>query len=788
MGHFIARIPTWRSPLAVAAGAVVTVALLCAHAATSAQRRPAGMPPASRAARPTGEQIFKQRCASCHGVNGEGTRHYPKALTGTRSVNELARFIAQSMPPGPAQQRLPAADAQRVAAYIYQAFYSPVAQARRRPPRIELVRLTVGQYRNALADLIGSFRPPARWDERRGLQGEYFSSRDFRPQQRVLQRIDPEIRFEFGQATPTPEQTDPYQYAMRWTGSVIVPETGEYEFILRTEHSVRLWINDPARPLIDAWVRSANETEVRESIFLLGGRAYPLRLEFSKSTQGVNDQMRLRSRPPAPATLALQWRRPRRPPEVIPQRHLIPTSVPETYVVATPFPPDDRSEGYERGTAISREWDRATTEAALDAAGYVAARLDALAGTNESAPDRTDRLRDFFRRFVTRAFRRPLTPELEEFFIERHLREAPDLETAAKRVVLLTLKSPRFLYRELGEGDAYDVAERLSFALWDSIPDEELLRAAAAGELATREQVARQAERMVADPRARAKLRDFFLRWLHVEQYPDVAKNPSRFPGFDDHVLADLATSLELFLEEILASERADFRALLLSEKVYLNGRLAALYGVSLPPDAGFQPVALDPGQRAGVLTHPYLLTVFAYLDTSSPIHRGVLIARNLLGRVLLPPPEAFTPLPAELHPHLTTRERVALQTRSAACMSCHGMINPLGFTLERFDAIGRLRDTENGKPIDSSGSYLARNGQQVRFAGARDLARYIAESDDGQTAFVERLFQHAIQQPVQAYGPRALADLRRAFVANEFNIRRQLVETAVLAALRGQR
>jgi Protein of unknown function (DUF1592)/Protein of unknown function (DUF1588) len=351
------------------------------------------------------------------------------------------------------------------------------------------------------------------------------------------------------------------------------------------------------------------------------------------------------------------------------------------------------------------------------------------------------------------------------------------------------LESPRFLYREISSDapDAYDVASRLSFGLWDSLPDEELLKAASAGELSTREQVVRQAERMVQDPRAWSKLREFFLKWLRVEQYPDLAKDRKLFPQFDETAASDLRTSLELFLESVALSERSDFRDLLLADTVFLNGRLAKIYGVNLPPDAPFQPVKLDPTERAGVLTHPYLMASFAYLDTSSPIHRGVLIVRSLLGRVLQPPPAAFTPLPAKLHPEMTTRQRVALQTQPAACQSCHGMINPLGFTLERFDAIGRLRQWENGRPIDVTGSYHAGSGQVAKFYGARGLARYLVGSEEAQAAFVERLFQHLVKQPVQAFGPRTLPALQQVFAANEFNIRKEMVEIMAETQLEGR-
>src|SRR5262249_46231184 len=161
-----------------------------------------------------------------------------------------------------------------------------------------------------------------------------------------------------------------------------------------------------------------------------------------------------------------------------------------------------------------------------------------------------------------RAFRRPLTDEQKQFYIQRQFDATGDVETAVKRVVLLVLKSPRFLYREIAQGppDGYDVAARLSFGLWDSPPDAALLDAAAAGHLSTHGQVARQAERMLADPRARTKLRDFLLTWLKVDHFPDIAKNPQRFPGFDPRVVSDLRTSLELFLDEVVWDERSDFR------------------------------------------------------------------------------------------------------------------------------------------------------------------------------------------------------------------------------------
>jgi hypothetical protein len=239
-----------------------------------------------------------------------------------------------------------------------------------------------------------------------------------------------------------------------------------------------------------------------------------------------------------------------------------------------------------------------------------------------------------------------------------------------------------------------------------------------------------------------------------------------------------------LFLEDVLWSDASDFRQLLLADYLYLNGRLARLYGGDLPADAPFQKVSQKAGERAGLLTHPYLMAAFAYTATSSPIHRGVFLSRNVLGRSLRPPPEAFTPLPADLHPKLTTRERIALQTRPQACQTCHNMINPLGFTLENFDAIGRFRDKEKDRPIDATGSYQTLKGTEVKFSGVRDLATFLAGSEETHEALVEQLFHYLVKQPIRAFGPQKLSDLRRSFADNRYNVRKLMVEIAAQSAL----
>jgi hypothetical protein len=482
----------------------------------------------------------------------------------------------------------------------------------------------------------------------------------------------------------------------------------------------------------------------------------------------------------------LEWKRPNHTVEVISARNLFVTKSPVVFVLATRFPPDDRSIGYERATTISKSWDEATTEAALETAGYIAEHASELTGASPEDPHAELQLRKFSMQFVERAFRRPLTDEQQKFYVQRQFEATPDLATALKRVVLLTLKSPRFLYREV-EGDAadpYDIAARLSFGLWDSLPDRELLKAAKKGKLATHDQLTAQLERMLPDLRTRAKLRDFLLGWLKISQPRDLSKDSTLYPEFTAEAASDLRTSIELSLDEMLDANSADYRQLMLSDAVWLNGRLAKIYGVPLPPDAPFQRIDFEPEHRAGVLSHPYLLANLAYTGASSPIHRGVFVSRSVLGRVLRPPAQAVAPLSPEIHAELSTRERVALQTQPEACQGCHAMINPLGFTMENFDAIGRWRELEKDQPIDATGSYLTQTGEVEKFKGMKDLAEFVATSDESQTAFVKQLFHHTVKQSVLAYGPNRLQELQQSFAKNNFNIHKLLTEIVNTSAL----
>ena len=736
--------------------------------------------PGLRAAdpRPNGAEVYRQLCVKCHGRDGEGVKDkYDDALHGDWSVEKLGRFIAKTMPED-APEKCVGAEAEAVARYIHEAFYSRAARARNHPARVELVRLTNRQYLNAVADLLNHFaggnHSPSTNDAR-GLRGRYYSVKGFNDDKKIFDRVDRQVDFDYGTGHPDPTRIGTNEFSMQWRGSVRAEETGVYEFIVKTPNGIRLWVNDEDEALIEASVSSGGFNEQKAVVRLIGGRSYPLRLDYFKSAEKR-------------AGVSLQWKPPHGVQESIPARHLSPERVPSTLVIATPFPADDSSMGYERGVSVSKAWDEAATQASIAVANYVVQHLDRLSRSKPAETNRAAKAEAFCQEFVETAFRRPLTDEQKRRFVSSRLKGVPKIEDGVKRVVLLALKSPRFLYLGLEneKPDDFLVAERLSFALWDSLPDRELEKLAAQGSLHGRDQVVAQARRMLGDLRARAKMQYFLHQWLQMNRVEDLSKDVKLYPDFTPEIIADLRTSLDLFLEQAVWHGASSYRELLLADYLYLNERLAKFYGLSTPPTNDFVKVPLGPKERSGVVTHPYLLSAFSYRKSTSPIHRGVFLTRNIVGRSLKPPPMAVVFKDADFAPQLTMREKITELTRSKVCQACHSVINPLGFSLEQYDAVGRFRTQENERPIDAVGEYTTDEGETLRFHGARELAEFAVGSEQAQNAFIEQLFHQVVKQPMLAYGPEVMSQLRQSFVASEFNLQTLLVDIASLSALHG--
>ena len=746
-----------------------------------------------------GAAIYKKLCAECHGDRGQGVEdEYDEALTGEKTLEALARQIDRTMPEDDPDKTSPE-DAKLIAEYIYDLFYSPTAQARLNPPKKELARLTIDQFRNSVMDVIGRFRMGPGFDRpinaEQGLKAFYRGVELPKPGEKAvdttpkdgikakrpnktIEKVEPVIAFHWGPDSPDKAVLEAEQFQNRFEGSVVANETGVYEFAVKSENGFRLWINDTTEgdALIDGWVSAGPQVrEEKKNLYLVGGRAYRLQLEHFKFKEKS-------------ASIELWWKTPHGVKELIPAHALRTERTRELMIVSTEFPADDSSGGYPRGTTISKAWDQAVTDAAIATAEHVVENLDELAQTKAGAPDRGEKLRKFAHTFVEAAFRRPLSDDLKQLFVESHFASAKSPETAVKRVVLLALKSPQFLYPNLQQGetpDDFEIASRLALTLWDSVPDKKLAQVAASGKLMTRDQIRAEAQRMLKDTRTKAKLHGFFHHWLELERAEGASKDPKTFPDFTPELIADLRESLLQFIDEVVWSEKSDYRELLQADYLLMNERLGKFYGHPVTGEE-FQRVGFDPKQRAGVVTHPYLLAALAYTKQSSPIHRGVFLTRNIVGMSLKPPQKAVVFEDSHFNPKLTMREKISELTRSGACMSCHSMINPLGFSLENFDAVGRWRTKDNNKPVNAVSEFTTHEGMLVRLTGPRDIVNYVAANPGGHRAFIRHLFHHLIKQEPTAYGPKVLDDLQKSFAANGCNIQKLLVEIALVAAADG--
>ena len=741
-----------------------------------------------------GKKAYATKCASCHGGAGEGDKDYfEDPLRGDLSLSQLAKYISETMPEEDPDACV-AEEADAVAKYVFDSFYSVDSQKRLNKARIELSRLTVRQYRESVAELIGTFKQDFQIPKEHGIRAKYFASRNPTKEKTLSEQVDDTI--DFGDGVPHFDPTGEYKnikkdkdpkkdtnlmnqgFSAYWEGSVIPPETGSYEFIVESKNGFQLFVNNLESPLIDRDVRSDDVVEHKASIYLLGGRPVSLKLEMF-------------SYPKPPAKIRLLWHPPGGRRSVIPKSSLIQHYSAESCAVSTTFPADDASFGYERGVSVSQQWDAATTDAAILTANWVSERIWALAKTKLANDDSTKKVKEFCYRFVARAFCKKLTDEDRQFFVDQHFEKELSIEDQVKRVVIMTLKSPRFLYPAIQQRDQHhEVARRMALCLWDSSPDKRLMKMASKGQLAQKDNTMGEVDRLVDDPRSRQKLHSFFHYWLKTDHGSNVTKDKEAFPEFDDQIVSDLKTSLDLYLEEVIWNEKSDFRELFLADYLYLNPRLAKFYrleqNVDELKDGGanddeFQKVAVDSKKRAGILTHPYLMTGLAYHKDSSPIHRGVFVAKQLLGRRLRQPPNDVKPLSEEFDPKMTTRQRVEHQTKETACMNCHTVINPLGFSLENFDAVGRFRTEEKQTPIEVSTVYKTPNGEKVELNGARDLAEFLANNEMAQRSFIRQLFHHYAKQSIDAYGTDRLDRLHKSFVQSDYNVRQLLVEIALV-------
>lgn len=327
-------------------------------------------------------------------------------------------------------------------------------------------------------------------------------------------------------------------------------------------------------------------------------------------------------------------------------------------------------------------------------------------------------------RLVHQAYRRPVTDEdiapLMQFY--RDGRDRAGFETGIQRGIMAMLASPNFLYRaaeppaDTKPGEIYaiaglDLASRLSFFIWSSLPDEELLRAAQAGELSDPNKLGAQVDRMLADPRAERLVNGFAMQWLRVDDIEAHATpSPDRYPDFDVTLLTAFKQEMELFLSSILLEDRSVVD-LMTADHTFVNERLAKHYDLPVVMGEEFQRVTLTEPARFGILGKGSILTATSYPHRTSPVLRGAWILENIMGTPpSAPPPGVDANLPSDNGGDgaaATVREMLEAHRANPSCNACHGVMDPLGFALENFDALGAWRDRDRfvGQPILADGT-----------------------------------------------------------------------------------
>lgn len=732
----------------------------------------------SDAALEKGKSIWLNSCADCHGELGEGVEGaFERPLIGDDSIGQLTQVIERTMPEG-SPEDCSGEDAKLVSEYLHYRFYSEAARIRNRPPREMLSRLTAKQLQQSLADLYANFmrQQLTATQVTSGLRGRYFSDARYRKEQ--LKRVEPALDFDFGRESPV-EGLEATEFSIRWDGGLLVKETGRYEIVVHSTCAFMFYLGADNREFINNYVQSGDKTEFRKTIKLTAGRVYPLEIQFRQNKRKTE-------LPPAEFTLS--WIPPHGTQQVIPTSHLVAESPADEFSLQTSLPPDDQSYGFERGIAVDRDWDASVTSAAIEFSKTAHTELwPRYQRQNKNKGSGRELLADFLRELVQVAFRRPLNDKEFDKYINAQLAIEPDDAEAIKRVCLLSLKSPWFLYPtlDINHSKSQRIANRLALIMFDSLP----IRNEKLGnlQLTDKSSVKAYVLKNMNDYRLRAKTLDFIHSWLNLSHIGAITKNEESFPGFSLELVSDLRDSLDDFVEYTIWSEESDYRQLFQSQTGYTSKLMEQVYGDDWKASsaAEFDLALTEESERQyGLLTHPLLMSGLAYRDSTSPIHRGVFLIRYMLGRTLRPPAEAFTPLSPDLHPDLTTRERVELQTSPEGCQTCHSKINALGFVLENFDAIGAYRELEKSQTINSTGQYTDREDNLVKFDGVGDLAEYLATSDDALRAFVSRAFQHFVKQPPAAFGAETLDELVRSFRENDYNIRELIAEIIVIAAV----
>lgn len=414
-----------------------------------------------------------------------------------------------------------------------------------------------------------------------------------------------------------------------------------------------------------------------------------------------------------------------------------------------------------------------------------------LPGASACAGDETACARSFVESFGKRAFRRPVAAVEADDLLALYgkLRTDPelkyDLSGALGVLVEAILQSPGFLYRwerglaapqmdgKLVKYDNYELASRLSYYLWSSMPDDALLAAADAGQLSTPDEVAAQAQRLLDDPRADAVLADFTTQWLELVPLPALVKDTGVFPAFTPELRTAMQRETLAFTRDVLRGPTPTFSNLLTANYSIVEPTLAQYYGVAAD---GSGRAELTGTGRLGLLTQAAVMSVKGNSYRTSPVRRGKFVMNRLLCSNVPPPPPNVVPDLPPPDPNKSLREQMAEHRTSPSCASCHTTMDALGFAFEHFDGAGKYRDLDGTQPIEANGTVSLASGT-LTFKDAADLARQLATSPEAQHCFSRQWLRYALDRFEQDADAAASKFLEEGYASGGLDTRRLLVD-----------
>lgn len=380
-----------------------------------------------------------------------------------------------------------------------------------------------------------------------------------------------------------------------------------------------------------------------------------------------------------------------------------------------------------------------------------------------------------------KAWRRPVAAgEVDRLtgFVKLALNEGGSFEEGMQVAIQAMLVSPHFLFRIEHDADptdsdnmhrlgGHELASRLSYFLWSSTPDAELLEAAGRGDLHDEQKLRKQVDRMLADPKSKALIENFAGQWLELRNLDRVKPDPELFPEFDTALRKAMRRETELFFESLLREDRPvlDF---LDADYTFVNERLAEHYGIEGVRGKEFRKVDVDGNRRGGILSQGSVLTVASYPTRTSPVLRGIWVLDNILNAPAPPPPPGVPELSEEeVGVGGTLREQLEKHRSDPSCAVCHNRIDPLGFGLENYDPIGRWREMDGKWPVDSAGELPG----GFAFSSPGELKKILRETEGDMfvRGLIEKMLTYALGRGVERFDTPAIEQIRSEMVERDY-------------------